>query len=44
MGIYLSHEHGFSKVKNSYIKSACYSICDDYGVNPDEKWMHRDWF
>ena len=44
MCIYLSHEHGFSKVKNSYIKSACYSICDDYGVNPDEKWMHRDWF
>ena len=30
------HEDGFSKDKNSYIKSTCYSICDAYGVNPDE--------
>ena len=21
-----------------------YSICDDYGVNLDETWMHGDWF
>ena len=40
MGISLPHEEGFSKVKNDYIKSAYYSICDDYGVNPDEKWVH----
>ena len=19
-------------------------ICNDYGVNPDETWMHGDWF
>ena len=44
LGISLPHEDGFSKVKNAYIKSAYYSICDDYGVNPDETWMHGDWF
>ena len=44
LGISLSHEDGFCKVKNSYIKSACYSICDDYGVNADETWLHGDWF
>ena len=27
------------KVKNAYIKSAYYSTCDDYGVDPTEKWM-----
>ena len=26
-------EDHFSKVKNYYIKSAYYSICDDYGAN-----------
>ena len=31
--IVLPHDKNFSKVKNSYIKSAYYSICDDYGVN-----------
>ena len=36
LGIPLPHEDGFSKVKNAYIKSAYYSICDDYGVNTDE--------
>ena len=36
LGIFLPHEDGFSIVKNSYIKSAYYSICDDYGVNPYE--------
>ena len=42
--ISLPHEDGFSKFKNSYMKSAYYSVSDDYGVNPDETWMHRDWF
>ena len=37
-------EDDFSKVKNAYIKSACYSTCDDYGVDADETWMHGDWF
>ena len=44
LGTPLAYEDGFSKVKNSYIKSAYYKICDEYGVNPDEKWMHGDWF
>ena len=44
LGISLPHEDRFSKVKNTYIKSAYYSICDDYGVNSDEKWRHGDWF
>ena len=44
LGISLPHEDGFSKVKNAYIKSVYYSICDDYDVNPDETWMHGDWF
>ena len=44
LGIPLPHEDGFSKVKSSYIKSAYYSICDDYGIDADEKWMHGDWF
>ena len=43
-GISLPHEYGFSKVKNSYIKSAYYSICDDCGVSGDEIWVHADWF
>ena len=42
--IYLPHEDGFSKVKNSYIKSACYSICNDYDGNTDEAWMHGTGF
>ena len=44
LGISLPHEDGFSKVKNSYIKSAYYSICDDCGVDPAETWMYGDWF
>ena len=44
LGISLPHELGFSKVKNSYIKRAYYSICNDYGVNADETWMYGDWF
>ena len=44
LGIPLPHEDGFSKVKNPYIKSAYYSICDDYDVDADETWMHGDWF
>ena len=40
----MPHEDGFSNFKNSYIKSAYYSICDDYGVNANEIWMNGDWF
>ena len=36
LGVSLPHENGFSKVKNVYIKSAYYSVCDDYGVDSDE--------
>ena len=44
LGISLPYEDGFSKAKNAYIDSTYYSICDDYGVNPDETWMHWDRF
>ena len=44
LGISLPHEDGFSKVKNAYIKSVYYSICDDCGVDPSETWMYGDWF
>ena len=44
LGISLPHEDGFSQVENAYIKGAYYSICDDYGINPDETWMYGDWF
>ena len=44
LGISLPHEDGFSKVKNSYIQSTYYSLCDDYGVDPTETWMYGDWF
>ena len=44
LGIFLPHEDDFSKVKNAYIKSVYYSICDDYGVDPSETWMYEDWF
>ena len=44
MGILLPHEDGFSKVKNSYIQNAYYSLCDDCGVDPTETWMYGDWF
>ena len=35
LGISLPHAYGFSKIKNTYFQSGYYSICDDYGVNPD---------
>ena len=44
LGISLPHEDGFSKVKNSYIQSAYYSLCEDYCVVSTETWMHGDWF
>ena len=44
LGISLTHKDGFSKVKNSYIKSAYYSICDDNRVNAEQTWMHGKWF
>ena len=31
-------------MKNSYINSAYYSVCDNYGVDADEAWMHGDRF
>ena len=36
LGMSLPHEDDFSKVKDSYVKSAHYNICDDYGINTDE--------
>ena len=44
LGISLPHEDGFSKFKNAYIRSAYYSICDNYGVDANEIWMYGDWF
>ena len=44
LGISLPHKDGFSQVKNAYIKSACYSTCNDYGVDANETWVHGDWF
>ena len=43
LAIPLLHEDGFCKVKNSYIQSAYYSVCDDYDVDPTETWMYKDW-
>ena len=42
--ISLPHEDDFSKVKNDYERSAYYSVCDQYGVNPDETWMYGESF
>ena len=36
LGISLPQEDGFSKVKNAYMKSAYYSICDDYRVDANK--------
>ena len=44
LGTPLPYEDGFSKVKNSYIDSAYYAICNHYGVNPNETWIHGDRF
>ena len=44
LGTSLPHEDGFSKVKSSYNKSACYSIYDNYDVNVDGLWLNGDWF
>ena len=33
-----SLEDSFNKVKNSYIKSEHFSVCDHYSVNTDETW------
>ena len=44
LDISLPEEDGFSKVKNGYIKSPYYSICDGYGVDADKTWMYGDWF
>ena len=42
--ISLPHKDGFSKVKNDYERSAYYSVCYQFGLNPDETWMYGDWF
>ena len=44
LDISLPYKDGFSKVKNIYSNSAYYSICNDYGVDANETWMHGDWF
>ena len=31
-----------ARLKDSYIKSAYYNICDDYHVNSNEIWMNGD--
>ena len=43
LGISLPHEDGFSKIRNAYIESAYYNICDDYGADPSETLMYGDW-
>ena len=42
--ISLPHEDGFSEVRNDYERSAYSSVCDQYGVNPDETWIYGEWF
>ena len=44
LGVSLLHEDDFSKVKNYFEDSAYYCVCDKYGVDPTEIWMHGDWF
>ena len=44
LGTPLPHEDGFSKVKNAYINSEYYSICNECGVDVTETWMYGDWF
>ena len=31
-------------VRNAFIKSAYNAICNDYGINADETWLHGNWF
>ena len=40
----LPHENCFAKVKNSCVRSAYYSIDDDYDVNAYEIWINGDGF
>ena len=42
LGVSLPQDNSFSKVNNSYINSAHYSFCDDYGVNVDKTWLNGD--
>ena len=32
------------RVRKTFIKSAYNTICNDYGVNPDETWLYGNWF
>lgn len=43
LGIFLLPENSFSKVKNFYITSAHYSICDEYGATGNETLMNGYW-
>ena len=44
LGILLPHEYGFSQVKNSYIQSGYYILCDDCGIDPTVTRMYGVWF
>ena len=44
LGILLPHEDGFSQVKNGYIQSGYYILCDDCGIDPTVTWMYGVWF
>ena len=44
LDISLPHGDSFSKAKNAYNKNNYYSVCDYYGINLDETWMHGNWF
>ena len=44
LGILFATRGCLNKVKNSYIKSAYYSVCDDYGVNVKDLWINGDSF
>ena len=44
LSISLPHEDDFGRAKNTYIKSAHYSICGEYGVNVDYTWINKDSF
>ena len=44
LGIPLPQEQRFNKVENPYFKSDYYTICREYGVDPNEVWMTGDWY
>ena len=44
LGISLTHEDRFCKVKNDYEDSIYFRACDEYGVDPTATWVYGDWF